>query len=181
MSSRSFVNFSCAPTCLGVGAGDIITLWVERNPPHPTPHTRTLDPGPTFPLSKRGRPLCACVHCWVLASLMCQNMYHSQKHSHATGLTCISTASCSFIHSIKVTVTHAAVFCSQETREKVKLLLQLADSLVEKGHAHAASIKSWVASVDKRYKDFSSRMEKYRVKLETTLGLSVDVSPFRSS
>ena len=60
----------------------------------------------------------------------------------------------------------------QETREKVKLLLQLADSLVEKGHAHAASIKSWVAAVDKRYKDFSSRMEKYRVKLETTLGLS---------
>ena len=64
----------------------------------------------------------------------------------------------------------------QETREKVKLLLQLADSLVEKGHAHASSIKSWVASVDKRYKDFSSRMEKYRVKLETTLGLSHDVS-----
>ncbi len=58
----------------------------------------------------------------------------------------------------------------------MKLLLQLADSLVEKGHAHAASIKTWVASVDKRYKDFSSRMEKYRVKLETTLGLSVDVS-----
>ena len=58
----------------------------------------------------------------------------------------------------------------------MKLLLQLADSLVEKGHAHASSIKSWVASVDKRYKDFSSRMEKYRVKLETTLGLSHDVS-----
>ena len=55
-------------------------------------------------------------------------------------------------------------------------MLQLADSLVEKGHAHASSIKSWVASVDKRYKDFSSRMEKYRVKLETTLGLSHDVS-----
>ena len=58
----------------------------------------------------------------------------------------------------------------------MKLLLQLADSLVEKGHAHATSIKSWVASVDKRYKDFSSRMEKYRVKLESTLGLTPDVS-----
>ena len=62
----------------------------------------------------------------------------------------------------------------QETREKVKLLLHLADSLVEKGHAHAASIKSWVAAVDKRYKDFSSRMEKYRMRLESTLGLSHD-------
>ena len=63
----------------------------------------------------------------------------------------------------------------QETKEKVKLLLQLADSLVEKGHAHASSIKNWVAAVDKRYKDFSSRMEKYRVKLETTLGLTHEV------
>lgn len=62
----------------------------------------------------------------------------------------------------------------QETREKVKLLLQLADNLVEKGHAHAASIKSWVAAVDKRYKDFASRMEKYRMRLESTLGLSHD-------
>ena len=72
---------------------------------------------------------------------------------------------------------YLCVFCVlQETREKVKLLLQLADSLVEKGHAHASNIKQWVAAVDKRYKDFSSRMEKYRVKLETTLGLSHDVS-----
>ncbi|XP_013406605.1 kalirin isoform X3 [Lingula anatina] len=60
---------------------------------------------------------------------------------------------------------------AKETREKVKLLLQLADSLVEKGHAHAGSIKTWVATVDSRYKDFASRMEKYRVKLETTLGV----------
>ena len=58
----------------------------------------------------------------------------------------------------------------------MKQLLQLADSLVEKGHAHAANIQQWVAAVDKRYKDFSSRMEKYRVKLESTLGLTQDVS-----
>ena len=64
----------------------------------------------------------------------------------------------------------------QETREKVKLLLQVADGLVEKGHVHATSIKSWVAAVDRRYKDFSCRMEKHRVKLETTLGLTHDVS-----
>jgi len=52
----------------------------------------------------------------------------------------------------------------------------VADGLVEKGHVHATSIKSWVAAVDRRYKDFSCRMEKHRVKLETTLGLTHDVS-----
>ncbi len=56
----------------------------------------------------------------------------------------------------------------------MKLLIQLADSLVEKGHTHASSIKQWVAAVDKRYKDFASRMEKYRKKLESTLGLNHD-------
>ena len=44
----------------------------------------------------------------------------------------------------------------------MKLLIQLADSLVEKGHAHASAIKQWVAAVDNRYKGFSSRMDKYR-------------------
>ncbi|EDS35252.1 guanine-nucleotide-exchange-factor [Culex quinquefasciatus] len=61
---------------------------------------------------------------------------------------------------------------AKETRERVKLLIQLADSLVEKGHhAHASSIKQWVATVDNRYKDFSSRMELYRANLEKSLGL----------
>ncbi|KAL1516598.1 hypothetical protein ABEB36_000493 [Hypothenemus hampei] len=60
---------------------------------------------------------------------------------------------------------------AKETRERVKLLIQLADSLVEKGHAHASAIKQWVAAVDTRYKDFSSRMEQYRQQLEETLGI----------
>lgn len=51
---------------------------------------------------------------------------------------------------------------AKETREKVKLLIQLADNLVEKGHAHANAIKQWVAAVDNTYKHFSSRMDKYR-------------------
>ncbi|XP_077997965.1 triple functional domain protein-like [Glandiceps talaboti] len=61
---------------------------------------------------------------------------------------------------------------AKETREKVKLLIQLADSLVEKGHSHANSIKSWVDTVDQRYKDFSLRMDKYRANLESALGLT---------
>ena len=54
--------------------------------------------------------------------------------------------------------------------------MQLADGLVEKGHTHADSIKSWVAAVDRRHKDFTSRMEKYRDKLESTLGIPLDRS-----
>ncbi|XP_064466147.1 triple functional domain protein-like isoform X2 [Ornithodoros turicata] len=60
---------------------------------------------------------------------------------------------------------------AKETREKVRLLLSLADSLVERGHAHASTIKCWVAAVDKGYKDFSSRMDKYKTQLEHKLGL----------
>lgn len=44
----------------------------------------------------------------------------------------------------------------------MKLLIQLADNLVEKGHAHAEQIKQWVALVDTAYKDFSRRMDVYR-------------------
>lgn len=66
---------------------------------------------------------------------------------------------------------------AKETRERVKLLIQLADSLVEKGHAHASSIKQWVAAVDNRYKDFSGRMDKYRSDLEKSLGISSVVDP----
>ncbi|XP_071823329.1 triple functional domain protein-like isoform X3 [Apostichopus japonicus] len=61
---------------------------------------------------------------------------------------------------------------AKETKEKVKLLRQLADSLVERGHSHASSIKNWVAAVDERYRDFSLRMDKYRNQLQSKLGLN---------
>ncbi|KAJ8019897.1 Triple functional domain protein [Holothuria leucospilota] len=61
---------------------------------------------------------------------------------------------------------------AKETKEKVKLLRQLADSLVERGHSHASSIKSWVAAVDERYRDFSLRMDKYRSQLQSKLGVN---------
>lgn len=64
---------------------------------------------------------------------------------------------------------------AKETRERVKLLIQLADSLVEKGHAHASAIKQWVAAVDNRYKDFSNRMDTYREQLEKSLGLQAQI------
>lgn len=53
-------------------------------------------------------------------------------------------------------------------------MIQLADGFCEKGHAHAAEIKKCVTAVDKRYRDFSLRMEKYRTSLEKALGISSD-------
>lgn len=63
----------------------------------------------------------------------------------------------------------------QQTKEKVKLLIQLADSFVEKGHVHVTELKKWVTTVDKRYRDFSLRMGKYRSSLEKSLGISSEV------
>ncbi|XP_006810449.1 triple functional domain protein-like [Neolamprologus brichardi] len=63
---------------------------------------------------------------------------------------------------------------AKQTKERVKLLIQLADGFCDKGHAHASEIKKWVSSVDKRYRDFSLRMDKYRTCLESALGISSD-------
>lgn len=51
---------------------------------------------------------------------------------------------------------------AKETRERVKLLIQLADSLVEKGHAHASAIKQWVAAVDNRYDILNANKELFK-------------------
>nr|XP_057937172.1 kalirin isoform X1 [Doryrhamphus excisus] len=61
---------------------------------------------------------------------------------------------------------------AKQTKEKVKLLIQLADNLVEKGHAHVSELKRWVSTVDRRYRDFSLRMAKYQETLERSLGVS---------
>ncbi|XP_055338220.1 triple functional domain protein-like isoform X2 [Paramacrobiotus metropolitanus] len=60
---------------------------------------------------------------------------------------------------------------AKENKEKIRKLMQLADSLVENGHSHATSIKSWVSAVDVRQKDFMSRMEHYQRQLEQKLGV----------
>lgn len=63
----------------------------------------------------------------------------------------------------------------QQTQEKVKLLIQLAGSLVEKGHVHVTELKRWVSTVDRRYRDFSMRMGQYRCSLDRALGLCSEV------
>lgn len=62
----------------------------------------------------------------------------------------------------------------------MKLLIQLADSFVEKGHIHATEIRKWVTTVDKHYRDFSLRMGKYRYSLEKALGVNTEVGVGRS-
>uniref|UniRef100_A0A671QIF3 Kalirin-like n=1 Tax=Sinocyclocheilus anshuiensis TaxID=1608454 RepID=A0A671QIF3_9TELE len=64
---------------------------------------------------------------------------------------------------------------AKQTKEKVKMLIQLADNFVEKGHTHVTELKKWVTAVDKRYRDFSLRMGKYRCSLENALGISSEV------
>uniref|UniRef100_A0A286XNR0 Kalirin RhoGEF kinase n=1 Tax=Cavia porcellus TaxID=10141 RepID=A0A286XNR0_CAVPO len=63
---------------------------------------------------------------------------------------------------------------AKQTKEKVKLLIQLADNFVEKGHIHATEIRKWVTTVDKHYRDFSLRMGKYRYSLEKALGINTE-------
>lgn len=67
------------------------------------------------------------------------------------------------------------LYISQQTKEKVKLLIQLADNFVEKGHVHVTELKKWVSTVDRRYRDFSQRMGQYRCSLENALGISSEV------
>lgn len=81
---------------------------------------------------------------------------------------------------LNISDSSASVICVcdnilQQTKEKVKLLIQLADSLVEKGHAHVLELKRWVSTVDRRYRDFSARMGKYQESLERSLGMSSEV------
>uniref|UniRef100_A0A8C5QUW3 non-specific serine/threonine protein kinase n=1 Tax=Leptobrachium leishanense TaxID=445787 RepID=A0A8C5QUW3_9ANUR len=74
---------------------------------------------------------------------------------------------------------------AKQTKEKVRLLIQLADSFVEKGHVHATELKKWVTTVNKHYRDFSLRMGKYQNSLHRALGISdeenkdleLDISP----
>uniref|UniRef100_A0A8C2J521 non-specific serine/threonine protein kinase n=1 Tax=Cyprinus carpio TaxID=7962 RepID=A0A8C2J521_CYPCA len=70
---------------------------------------------------------------------------------------------------------------AKQTKEKVKMLIQLADNFVEKGHTHVTELKKWVTAVDKRYRDFSLRVAKYRCSLgissEDNKDLELDIIP----
>ncbi|XP_047524837.1 kalirin isoform X1 [Pieris napi] len=74
----------------------------------------------------------------------------------------------------------AAAGVARESRERVRLLAQLADGLVEKGHPHAVQIKEWVAAVDARYAEFSGTMEAGEVEVESDSGMAPSLASTHS-
>jgi hypothetical protein len=51
----------------------------------------------------------------------------------------------------------------QEIRDKVKLLLQLAETLLSSGNnVHTQAISHWSDNVDLKYKDFSCRIDQLK-------------------
>ena len=58
-----------------------------------------------------------------------------------------------------------------KTKEKVKLLLQLSDNLIEKGHVHSASIKFWCNLVKSSFREYVRKLDQYQLFIEEMLGL----------
>lgn len=52
-------------------------------------------------------------------------------------------------------------------------MLHQAETLIAKSCYHGDGIRQWATAVEKRYKDFARRMQKYRAKLENKLGYTV--------
>ncbi|KAJ8737326.1 hypothetical protein PYW07_000597 [Mythimna separata] len=75
----------------------------------------------------------------------------------------------------------AAGGVARESRERVRLLAQLADGLVEKGHPHAVQIKEWVAAVDARYAEFSGSMEGGESEPESDSGVAPSLASSQSA
>lgn len=73
------------------------------------------------------------------------------------------------LKAVEIKLKHHCILC-QHTQEKVHLLIQLAESMLAKGHAHRTELRRCVSAVDKRYRDFSVRMGQYRHLLEMALG-----------
>lgn len=59
----------------------------------------------------------------------------------------------------------------KETKEKVRLLIQLSENLIERGHIHCHAIKYWCNLVEKTFKEFSKSLDQYKHRLEDQLGL----------
>ncbi|CAB1350859.1 unnamed protein product, partial [Coregonus sp. 'balchen'] len=122
------------------------------------------------------------LHFWTMRKRrldQCQQ-YVALEWIHDTGEFYLSThtSTGSSIHHTQELLKEHEDFhiTARQTKERVKLLIQLADGFCDKGHSHAVEIKKWVTAVDKRYRDFSLRMDKYRTSLEKALGISSDTN-----
>ncbi|RWS15944.1 triple functional domain protein-like protein [Dinothrombium tinctorium] len=59
----------------------------------------------------------------------------------------------------------------KETKEKVKLLIQLSENLIERRHIHSNAIRFWCNCVEKNFKEFSKKLDNYRHQIEEKLGI----------
>lgn len=74
---------------------------------------------------------------------------------------------CSRLDSVLI---DSLFFAPQEIRDKVKLLLQLADTLLSSGNnVHTQAISHWADNVDLKYKDFSCRIDQLKYYFRITL------------
>lgn len=64
----------------------------------------------------------------------------------------------------------------KETKEKVRLLLQLSENLMEKGHSHSSAIKHWCTMVESSFRDYVQKLDAYRYLLEEKLGIRSPVA-----
>ncbi|XP_032800941.2 triple functional domain protein isoform X3 [Petromyzon marinus] len=167
---------------------EVFLKYIHRNNvsmPGMTSHTRGAEQQVKTILSELLQRENRVLHFWTMRKRrldQCQQYVVFERSAkqavdwiQGTGETylCARTESGQFTHEL-LREHNEFTLAAKQTKERVKLLIQLADSFVEKGHAHAGDIKKWVSLVDKQYRDFASGMAKYRAALEKALGVPSD-------
>ncbi|KAL2084885.1 hypothetical protein ACEWY4_020403 [Coilia grayii] len=99
---------------------------------------------------------------------------------HDTGEFYLSTHTSmgsSLQHTRQLLTEHEEFHLSaKQNRDRVAVLLQLADGFREKGHAHTAEIQKWAGLVEHRHGEFWLRLEIRGAALEESLGLSSETT-----
>lgn len=111
------------------------------------------------------------------------------EHSSRQALKWINETGCPFIESKKsclkenCTKEHLEELLQEfndfyrylnECKQKVSLLGQLADNLIEKGHSHEVAIKKCVAQVKQSYQEFYMQLDRYKCALNEKQSLFAD-------
>jgi triple functional domain protein len=60
----------------------------------------------------------------------------------------------------------------RETKEKVRLLVQLSENLIDRKHVHSDAIRFWCSKVEQRFVEFSKKFERFEMRLQRTLGIT---------
>lgn len=65
-------------------------------------------------------------------------------------------------------------FQVRETKEKVRLLVQLSENLIDRKHVHSDAIRFWCSKVEQRFVAFSKKFERFEMRLQRALGITAD-------